>query len=192
MRSWPASFATLFLASSSAFSLWSSEPDGPKVGLASPQQAELESLDVRLARAHIKLAKLDVERALEANRATPSLYPPEYIELLKLHVEIDEAELERNLKNQDVDSRDTLIRNAEASLRIARMNLIAAKALFGRLPSVNSKFDLETAKVNLEIAEVELEQAKDLRSSDPLKVIRQLHHQIYQLRHQILQMKMKQ
>jgi hypothetical protein len=186
----PVFFAALVIGVTFAFSLWSAEPDEPKGGTASPQQSELESNEVRLARAHVRLAKLDVERALEANRKTPNLYPPEFIELLKLHVEIDESDLERSLKHQDVDSRETLIRNAEASLRIARMNVIASKAVFGRLPSVNSKYDVETAKVNLEIAELELEQAKRLQSSDPLEVIRQLHRQISQLRHQIMQMKM--
>lgn len=49
-------------------------------------QVEQESTNVRLARAHVKLAKLEVERALEVNKRNANTYSAEYIELLKLHI----------------------------------------------------------------------------------------------------------
>jgi hypothetical protein len=183
--------AVFAIASTFAYSIWSAASDEPTTQSVSNQQSEEESIDVRLARAHLKLAKLDVERAMEANRKTPKLYSDEFIELLKLHVEIDEAELEQSLKNEDADAREVVLRNAESSLKIAQMNLKATRAVFENLPSIDSKYDLETAKVNLEIAEFELEQAKQLGSSDPKAAVRHLQRQINQLRHQILQLRMK-
>jgi hypothetical protein len=191
MRNWLV-FSTVFvLGATYALSLRSEKPDQHVAKPVSLVQPEEEPLDVRLSRAHVKLAKLGVERAIEANRQTPNLYSSEFIELLQLHVEIDEAELEQDLKQEEGDPREIWIRNAEASLKIANLNLKAAKSLFEKSPSINSKYDLEMAKVNLEIAEFELEQTKQVNINSTKAAFKNLQRQINQLQHQVLQLRMK-
>ena len=49
----------------------------------------------------------------------------EYIELLKLHILIDEAELEQKLRAEQADEHEVCVKNAEATLKIA-MSMLAA------------------------------------------------------------------
>lgn len=152
---------------------------------------EQESTDVRLARAHVKLAKLEVERALEANKRNANTYSAEYIELLKLHILIDEAELEQNLKGEDADAHEVCIKNAEATLKIAQSMLTSFQDVHKRAPSSSTKFDLEQAAVNVEIAELELEQAKQLESHDTKAILLHLQRQVERLRHQVMKLQVK-
>ena len=85
-----------------------------------------ESVEVRLARAHVALAKLNLQRAMDSNKRVPGVYPTEFIEKLKLHIVIDEANLEQCLKGKDADAHQVCIRNAEASVKLAEAGSIGA------------------------------------------------------------------
>lgn len=154
-------------------------------------QVEQESTDVRLARAHVKLAKLEVERALEVNKRNANTYSAEYIELLKLHILIDEAELEQKLRAEQADEHEVCIKNAEATLKIAKSMLAAFQDVHKKAPSSSTKFDLEQASVNVEIAELELEQAKQLESHDTKAVLLHLQRQVERLRHQVMKLQVR-
>jgi hypothetical protein len=154
-------------------------------------QVEQESTDVRLARAHVKLAKLEVERALEVNKRNANTYSAEYIELLKLHILIDEAELEQKLRAEQADEHEVCVKNAEATLKIAKSMLAAFQDVHKKAPSSSTKFDLEQASVNVEIAELELEQAKQLESHDTKAVLLHLQRQVERLRHQVMKLQVR-
>jgi hypothetical protein len=184
-------FVVLTVGISYAFSLRNAKSDPPKEKLVSSQQPEQESVGIRLARAHVKLSKLDVERALNANQRIANLYSSEFIKLLQLHVVIDEAELEQRLKQEEADEHKVYLKSAETELEIAKSILKAAQLLHDKDPSLDNEYFLESAIVNAEIAELELEQAKQVEGNDSRAILFHFQRQINQLRHQVLQLRMK-
>ena len=155
-------------------------------------QPEQDSVDVRLARAHVKLAQLEVEKAVEANKRIANTYSIEYVELLKLHVLNDEAELEQSLSNEQMDAHEVCIKNGEATLRIAKSMLPAYQALYQKIPNSNTKFALDQALLRVEIAELELEQMKELQSHDMKSVLLHLQRQVDRLRDEVTKLQLRQ
>lgn len=184
-------FTVLTVGVAYIFSLQTQEPEPPKEKLVSNQQPAQESVSIRLARAHVKLAKLNVERALNANQRIANLYSSDFIELLQLHVVIDEAELEQRLKQEEADEHQVCVKSAVSELEIAKSTLKAAQLLHDKNPSTESEYVLESAKVNAEIAVLELEQAKQVEGNDSRAMLFHFQRQIDQLHHQVLQLRMK-
>lgn len=148
-----------------------------------------ESVEVRLARAHVALAKLDLQRAMESNKRLPGVYPSEFIEKLKLHVVIDEANLEQCLKGKDADAHQVCIRNAEASVKLAEADLKRATGIHRRRPTAGNVLNVKRAEVAAKIAKLNLESTQDLEASE--SVATHLQWQIDQLRHQVLELQMR-
>lgn len=150
-----------------------------------------ENVDVKLARVHVQLAKLEVERALEANQRNANSYSAEHIELLRLHLLIDEAALEQSLRGEQADSHEVCIRNAEASLKIAQSVFKSVQSVHERMPTFGMKFDVEEARLKVELAELELQQMRQLDSHDTRSVLLHLQRQVDRLKHQVLKIQLR-
>jgi hypothetical protein len=167
--------------------LWSAKADQPKSESTTANPHDDESVQVRLARAHLKLAKLNLRSALEANKRIPHVYPTEYIEKLRLHVVIDEAELEQCLKREYKDPYQVSIRSAEASVKIAEADLRAAREVHRRMPTTANAIAVERAAAVAEIATLNFARTKQLQNAD--SVMTHLQWQIDQLRHEVFELR---
>lgn len=121
-----------------------------------------KDVDVRIAQAHVDLAKLDLERAQEANERIPQLFSEEYLEKLHLHVTIDEARLEECLKADHRDSHNVCLRSAEASVKLAEADYKAALAFYKDIPSKANSLKAERAEIVMNLSRLNLEKMKQL------------------------------
>ena len=142
-----------------------------------------------MARAHVELAKLNLRRALETNKRIPDVFPAEFIEKLRLHLVIDEAQLEQCIKGEDADSHEVCIRSTEASVKIAEANLKRTRAVHQRMPTPVNALKAKRAAVVARIATLNLEKVKHLENSE--SILTHLQWQIDELRHQVLELQMR-
>ena len=148
-----------------------------------------ESIEIQLARAHVQLAELDLRRALEVNKRVPNTFPPEVVEVFRLHVTADRAHLEGCLSGKAADPHEALIRRAETALAFAEANLKRTQKINELMPSDANALNVERATVVARIAELHLEDTKQLDS--PQSTIAHMQRQIDELRHQVLQIRLR-
>lgn len=88
-----------------------------------PEKDRDESVEIRFARAHLEIAELDLESAMAMNSKVPNLFPVPLLESLRLHVEIDHAQLDRMLNGEGSGAHGVRIRSAEVSVTIAEADV---------------------------------------------------------------------
>ena len=181
--------AVVFLVTLLAMSLWTARADQPQSKGTEVARGDTESVQVRLARAHVALARLDLRRVLDANERGQGVYSTEYVDKLRLHVAIDEAELQQCLKGEDKDPHQVCIRGAEAAVRIAEADLNGARAVQQRMSSNSNALVAERAEIVERIASLNLERMKQLEDSE--SALAHLQAQIDQLRHQVLELQLR-
>ena len=147
-----------------------------------------ESLDVQLARAHVALARLNLRQAEEANQETGGVYTNEFIEKLRFHVEVDEANLQQCLQGEDADAHQVCVRQAEASVKLAEAEL-KRQTFLNRLSNTDeAAISFERAKIMSEIAKLNLEKTKASEASE--SVLTHLQSQIDLLRHEVMELQL--
>lgn len=186
MRNLSAALTVILVGMVLSVSLWSAKADQPN----SENSNDDESVEVRFARAHLELAKLDLRRATEFNKRTPNLLSDAFIEKLKLHVVIDEQQLEQCLRQEDADAHQICIRSAEAAVEIAEANGKRKRAIHRRMPTTSSALDVERAEAVAEIAKLHLERTRAVED-DSSSILTHLQWQIDELRHQVLELQMR-
>ncbi len=187
MRNSTATVAAIGLGTALSIALWNASDDRSRPENA--RQDDRESVDVRFARTHLELARLNLRRAVEANKRTPNVFSKEFIERLHLHIDIDEAQLAQCLKGEDADAHQVCIRGAEASLKIAEADLERKRDSQQRIPTAAGALAVERARLVAEIAKLNLERAQDLAGADSF--VKHLQWQIEELRHQVLELQMQ-
>jgi len=183
MRKLNLALATLF-AIGTGFSLWNLQAQD-----AVKTVEHSENVDVRIARAHVELAKLDLRRAQEANERIPLLFSEEYLEKLRLHVTIDQARLEECLKQDHSDSHNVWLRGAQASVQLAEADFTAARALYKDTPTEANLLRAQRAEIVVNLSRLNVEKMKQLGETETY--IAHLQFQIDQLQHQVLELQMK-
>ena len=181
MRHLHALLALAVVGTALSVSLWSAKGDQSTTA----QSTDDESLEVQLARAHVELAKLDLYRAVDVNKRA-KVFSSKYLDRLRLHVTIDEAELEEHLKGGYAAANEVCIRSAEASVKIAEADLEAWRAAHQRKPMADIELDVKRAGIVAEIAKLNLKRAKQIESPD--SVLIHLQGQIDELRHHVLEL----
>ena len=189
MRNLSAVIAMLFVATVFSYSLERAKAEKPEPENPSSPPKDDESIEVRLARAHLQLAKLDLHRAMEANKQIPNVLPDTFIETLQLHVVIDEEQLRHCLNGEHHDSDQMCIRRAEARVKIADADMKRTRAVHERMQSTTSKLDLERATAVANIARLNLERTREPEHSE--SIVTHLQWQIDDLRHQVLELQME-
>lgn len=148
-----------------------------------------ESMDVRYARAHLKLAQLDLRRVMEEHKRVPDLLPVTVIENLKRHVAIDETQLEQALKAPDGNLHEIYLRSAKVAVELAEADLKRKQKSYEQSPSTRSSLDVERAVAVVEVAKLHLEITEAKQSS--LSSLMYLQWQIEVLRNQVLELQIQ-
>lgn len=179
----------LFLSSIAVFVIVvSALPTSPANAQAKdrPTAESTENLDVQVARVYLSLAKMDLGRALDANRKSPKFYPDILIERLRGNVGIAEVQLKLALKEGDTKLHDVHIRSAQAAVSIAESNEKNLRALSRSLPSESIVLDHKRSQLALQLAKLRLQRALDPKSTESPLV--HLQWQVDQLSEQVLEL----
>ncbi len=179
------SVAIVFLVS--LFSLASAEQPTP--AQVEDQSTEQESLDVRYARALLKLAKLDLNRFLAAQRRFPNLLPIEAGADLERHVAINEEQLKQAIKGSDGDTHQIYIRSALNAVENAEKDLKRKREVYKQFPTKTQAFAVQRAEAALELAELRLEITRTKQAEGYSMMY--LQWQIEMLRNQVLELQLQ-
>jgi hypothetical protein len=162
-------------------------------GAETPSQPATETpddLQVRYALARLKLAELDLERALTANHDTAGAIGEREIERLRNHVAVMEKRLEIARARPRTASRQAMVAAAEAARDNARGDLESALRARDRKERSVSDLAVERLRAKLELAEIRLDLCRnpeyELSLLDEMQwSIDQLTDQVIDLRHQL-------
>lgn len=158
---------------------------------ASPAPVELpEDLQVRYAMVRLKLAELDLERAVRANRAATGTIGDRELDRLQSHIRVMEKRLEIARARPRTAARQAIVAAAEAACGDARGDLEAAMRSNERTPGSVSRLNLERLQAKLELAEIRLKLCRnpeyELSLLDEMQWnIDQLTDEVIDLRHQV-------
>lgn len=178
--------AIMILGSLTLASANADQPTTAKVGDRSQEQ---ESLNVRYARAHLALAKLDLRRAMEMDNQIPNFYPISAMESLRRHVAIDQEQLKQAKQAPNGNFHDIFVRSAEASLKMAKADLRRKQKAREKMPDATSIYEEKRAEAIVEIAKLQLEITNDKESSQ--YSLMYLQWQIEELRNQVLELQLQ-
>ena len=150
------------------------------------RSSDSESIDVRYARAHLELAKLDLRRAQAIADEFPTVDFSRSLEGLKRHVDVDEEQLTQAKKFPDSDLHQIHIRSAEVAVELAESDLQRKRKAHKILPTLWSAIDAERAAAVAEVAKLNLERTRAQEAS--LSSLRYLQWQIENLRNDLLEL----
>ncbi len=146
--------------------------------------------EVRYALARLRLAELNLERALEANAKSEKAIGDREVQRLRNHIEVARRQVDIACAHPRTAARQATIAAAEAARDNARGDLEAAVAANARTPGTISPVNMERLKTKLELAEIRLEMCQNVMSELSLLAemqwsIDQLTDEVIDLRHQI-------
>lgn len=148
-----------------------------------------ESLEVRYARAHLELAKLDLKRAQYWNRQVSDSVSDKTLAYLQKHVEIDQEQLEQSKQGNLANVHQMYIRGAEASLEWAEAQLARRQRAFKEVGGTLSAIELDRAIAVVNVARLNLERTR--MQQDTMHTIAYLQWQLEELRNQVLELQVK-
>lgn len=158
--------------------------DQPESEKTPSEQHAMESVDIRFARAQLRLAKLDLRRAVEINERVPGMLPVTMIEKIQQSVVIAEEQLKQAMKGSKAQLHEIHLRGAETAAKIANSNFQRIRSLREKLPQSFRAIDVERARARAEVANLNLERARDPKNSE--YGVSHLQWQVEELRAQLL------
>ena len=183
-------FTIILLATAFFIGRWNVIADTTHNETSAAASGDTESIDVRLARAHLNLSKLDLRRGMELEKQIPGRLPPAMLEKLQSHVEIDEERLAQCLTSDPSESLKVNVRRAESQVRLAEADVERKRARVAVAPDAFNRLYLERAQATAELASLNLEMARSLGSNTEA-IQRHLQWQIDDLGQQVRQLQLE-
>jgi len=180
---------SVFLVGVFVLTVATTNADQPTAATTADQNEDQESLSVRYARAHLTLANLDLQRAMDVDKRYPNILPAAALESLKRHVEIDRAQLKQAQEAPYGNFHDIYTRSAQNAVAMAEADLKRKREVFARMPDNTTKYDAERAEAVLEIAKLHHEVTDEKESS--ISSMMYLQWQIEMLRNQLLELQLQ-
>lgn len=119
-----------------------------------------ESLEVRYARASLKLAEMDLQKALDVNKQVKRALPPYAIDPLRAVVNIAEKQLQYALHKDAETALQVRVAIAEAKLAGSRLELETALAANKESAGLFSNAEIERLQQAVEVAQLGVERAR--------------------------------
>lgn len=141
---------------------------------------ELERLNVRYAMTALRLARLNLDQALDANRRLARAVPSTEVERLKQLVKLGEDEVRKEMKSGQGDQANMNVRTAAANVKVAAAEWRKAEQANRAVPGTVQPRELERLRLTAELARLAL--ARERASGDPKSAAAELQYQIDQLR----------
>jgi hypothetical protein len=121
-----------------------------------------ESLDLRIAQAHLRLAELALEKAQAMNRRVPGTLTGSTIALFVDDVEYAKLQVQSVSKEGGPDAFQACLDRAAMAVRLTENKYQKAAEANRRSPGVLQPADLERWQLAAEVARLELEKGKQL------------------------------
>jgi hypothetical protein len=147
-----------------------------------------DDLDVRYARASLKLAQLNLDKALQANQRYRGTMPDSVLQPLRELVQIARVELQEAPRGKDRDVHALRVRFAEAGVAPAEAALRSAETVNQRAPGTVSPTELDRLRLQLEVARLALARAQAGSGGSNLD---DLQRQLLELRKDLLQLQVR-
>ena len=157
------------------------------VAATPPDASAAHDLQVRYAQARLRLAELDLERAMAANAASKDSVGSREVQRLRTHVEMLKDQVAIAHSHPRTAARQAAAVAAEAACTDARADLEAALRANQRTPGTVSEINLERLRAKVELAEVRLAMCK---SPDyELSLLAELEWNIEQLTDEVIDLR---
>ena len=156
---------------------------------ATSNQEQEESLEVRYARAHLDLAKLDLKRAEYWNRQIPDVVSARTLDYLKKHVQIDAEQLRQTQQENYADVQQIYLAGAKAAVELAEADVARKQLSLKKTGGTYAALELDRAVAVLNVAKLNYERTAS--QQDSLQTISYLQWQLEELRNQILELQVK-
>jgi hypothetical protein len=152
---------------------------------APPIEEAEESLDVRYARASLKLAQMDLQKALDVNQKIGRVLPPYAIGALRAVVNIAEKQLQYALHKDAETLHQIHVAIAEAKLAAAEGQLQMALAVNKQTRGLFDETEIERLRLAAKVARLGMEQARgvDVHSHEE-----HLQWQVGEIQKEVLQL----
>ena len=150
---------------------------------ASTDGESLERLNLRYAATSLKLARLNLDQAQDANRRLARAVPSTEVERLKQLVKLAEVEVRKEMKAGQGDQANMNVRTAAANLKVATAEWRSAEEANRSGPGTVQPRELERLRLTAELARLSL--ARERASGDPKSAAAELQYQIDQLRSEV-------
>lgn len=118
-------------------------------------------LVVRFARARLRLAELDLERALDINARAPAAIGGRQIDRLEHRVESLRRQVEVARDQPRTAARQVTVAAAEAARDVANVDLERARAANRRMPGAVSEVNLKRLEAALDLADVRVQMCRN-------------------------------
>jgi hypothetical protein len=184
---WLAVAITAYAVTTNPWTIATADP--PATSTSSFDPAAKESLDVRHARAHLELAKLDLRRAQEWNKRIPGLFSARTMDYLRKHVEVDSEQLKQNVGREYADVHEIYIRGAKAVIELANAEVQRKQAIFKLAHDDYNALELDRAIAVAKVAKLNYE--RTVAQKDSTHTFSYLQWQIEELRNQVLELHIK-
>jgi acyl-coenzyme A thioesterase PaaI-like protein len=137
-------------------------------GSAAPaKESAAESLDVRCARAKLRLAELTLQKAQEMNRKVAGTLTGGLIAQFADDVQLAKLQLQNATRPEGLDAHQAYMLRAELIRHQADARLKRAKEADQRSPGVVSANELERFSLEADIAQIRVERGQSLADASP-------------------------
>lgn len=195
-RQWPR--AACFACAVAASAAWLGPPSRSVTAAESPSAIEpadptldrVHALQLRATEARLRVAELDLRRAVAANETFPNAIGDREIHRLKNHVALLRRQVEIARAHPRTAARQASIAAAEVACDEARADLDAAERANRRSAGSVSAMNMERLRAKLELADIRLELCRNPEYELSLLAelewnVEQLTDEVIDLRHRI-------
>lgn len=150
------------------------------------QPAEKESAEIRFAKAHLRVAEMDLQRLVQLQARNPNVFNTGTTDDLKRHFIVDQLQLEQAMKGAEANSHDLYMKTAKLGVEYAKGELKRKQQLHAKYDTEKTKFEVERAKLVVDMAEAQLELTSEKKGMTTSMAY--LKWQIEMLRNQVLEL----
>jgi len=136
---------------------WAALADDADAAPPGASEEEATDLKTRYAMARLKLAELDLQRAVQLNRPVANAVGGLEIARLTNHVRLMQRQLEIAQGKPQSSAREVALAAAELAVETAQADLDAARAANQRTPGAVKDINVQRLETQLEIASVRLQ-----------------------------------
>jgi hypothetical protein len=131
-----------------------------------PSQASSESVDLRYARAQVRLAEANLNRVEESNKRLPRTVPSSVVAEYQLDLQVANTRLEQATRGRSAGEFRVWLQRAEAERSTAETAWKNAADVNRRAPGTFTPLDVERFRLRAEVAKLQLERGQSLIDSD--------------------------
>jgi ribosome-binding factor A len=159
--------------------------DAGKSDKNSEKEKEQE-LDVRYAKAYLRLMETTLAKYQETNRKLPSTIRPSVIQAIQEGVREARERLQL-AEHDDMSDAEIYVSSAESDMRSAEESLRKAEGANLQFSGTISQGEIDRLKADVDLAKIRLEKARHLAAESPLSNVR---YELEQLREEVAELRM--